>query len=90
MAVQMGGPVKLLSTEETLVNLDVAVQDSVSVQVVGTIEPFAADLTEKFLVLWVGMCEDVSLELVLSAKPLSTDLTRDGYLFALSSLHVSQ
>ena len=57
-----------------------------AIEVVGSIEPLSANLTEKLLVVRVGMDEKMSLKVVLFREPLSAHLAGDGHLLRFSSL----
>lgn len=52
VTVEVGGAVKLLPTEETLVS-NVTVYDRMSVKMVGTIESLTTILAEKLFCFWV-------------------------------------
>lgn len=80
MPVQVRGTVKFLPTQQALVHLDVTMENGMSVKVVGSVEPLAANLAEKLLVLRIKVSEDMTLELVLPAKLLPTHLTGYGDL----------
>ena len=55
-----------------------------AVEVVSSIEPLPADLTEKYLVLRVRVGEDVLLEEMLTSESLPADLARNGRVFPVS------
>ncbi len=85
VAIQMGGTVKLLPTQQALLHLHFHMQYCVAIQMVRAVEPLAADLAQELLVLRVRVYEDVPLELVLVVKLLSADLASDGNVLAVSS-----
>lgn len=79
----MRSPIELLPTLLALVHGHL-VEQGVTIEVICTVETLSADLTEKYLVLWVWVSENVSLEQVLACEPLSTDLTGHSNVLTLS------
>lgn len=75
----MRGAVKLLPTLLAFEDGHL-MEEGVAVEMICTIEPFAADLAQEYLVLRVGVSEDVTLEQVLPREPLPTHLAGHGYL----------
>ena len=70
----MRGAVKLLAALLALEDGDL-VKERVTIEVVRTIEPLAAYLTEEDLVFGVRVREDMTLKQVLSCEPLPAHLT---------------
>ena len=65
--------------------LHVAVQDGVAVEVVCPVEPLSTYLAQEFLALRVRVREDMALELVLPGELLPTRLARDGHLLGVAT-----
>ena len=84
VSVQVRGTVKLLPAEETFVHFYVAVDHSMTVQVVSSIETLATNLAEKLFVFGVRVRENVSLVMVLSIEAMSAHLTGNRDVFTLS------
>lgn len=61
-------------------------EEGMAVEMVRSIEPLAANLTEELLVVGVGVDEEVALKVVLLREPLATDLTRDRHLLGITAL----
>ena len=80
MAVEVRGPVKLLPALLAFEHGDL-VEEGVTIEMVSSVEPLPADLTEKYFVLRVGVGEDVLLEEMLTSESLPADLARYGRVF---------
>ena len=86
VAVQMRRMVELLPALLALEDGDL-VQEGVAIEVVCTVESLAADLAEKYLILRVGVSQNVPLEKVLFGETKAANLTRHGNIFSIALRH---